>query len=185
MIRSLVSLAIHYHELSPVKVAVFRDLGKLVVGETTELLSRGVEASIPLWLAELLSREGLVEIMENVLEPRDVAMALISERGSNEKDFARLRPRFYLEIRRLMHKIREASMKEPEAAVSLLKLESNLDDLIQYRLRKLTKIAVLSTEEEIDEYLSKILVEEGVLLRNLKSLISGWRWSVSERKQQG
>mgnify|MGYP001626155876 CR=1 FL=1 len=182
MIRSLVCLATYYHELSPVKVAVFRDLGKLTVGDSTELLSKGVEALLPFWLAELLSKEGMVEIKENMLEARDVAMALISERGSGEKDFAKLKPRFYPEIRRLIRKMREASMKEPEAAVSLLKLESNFDDLIQYRLRKLTKIAVLSTEEEIDEYLNKILIEESVLLKTLKSLISGWRWSVSERK---
>ena len=183
MIRSLVDLATYYHELSPVKVAVFRDLGKLTVGDSVELLSKGVEATLPFWLAELLSKEGLVEIKENMLEIRDVVMALISEKGGEEKDFARLRPRFYPEIRRLMDKIREASLKEPEAAVSLLKLESNLDDLIQYRLRKLTRIAVLSAEEEIDEYLSKILIEESIFLKILKSLISEWRRSVIERKQ--
>ncbi|MEO3992997.1 MAG: hypothetical protein QN229_01635 [Desulfurococcaceae archaeon TW002] len=182
MIRSLVGLATYYHELSPVKVAVFRDLGKLTVGSSTELLSRGVEASIPFWLAELLSKDGSVEIKENMLEPREVAMALISERGSDEKDFAKLKSRFYLEIRKLIRKTREASTKEPEAAVSLLKLESNLDDLIQYRLRKITKIAVLSTEGEIDEYLDKVLIEEGTLLKILKSIISGWRLFVSEQK---
>ncbi len=183
MIKSLVGLATYYHELSPVKVAVFRDLGKLTVGSSTELLSRGVEASIPLWLAELLSKDGSVEIKESMLDPREVAMALISEKGSGDKDFAKLKTRFYLEVRELMHRIREASAKEPEIAISLLKLESNLDDLIQYRVRKITKIAVLSNEEEINEYLDKVLIEEGVLLKILKSVISGWRLSVIERKQ--
>ncbi len=182
MIKSLMDLATYYHELSPVKVAVFRDLGKLSVGESTELLSKGVEATIPFWLAELLSRDGSVEIKENTLETRDVAMALISEKGGGERDFTKLKPRFYPEARRLLSKVREASLKEPEAAVSLIKLESNLDDLIQYRLRKLTKIAVLSREEEADEYMDKVLIEEAVFLKTLKALISEWRWAVSGRK---
>lgn len=184
MIRSLLCLAMYYHELSPVKVAVFRDLGRLSIGDGVETLGKGVEASLPLWLAEYLSREGLVEVKESPVGPQDVAMALINERESGDYEFTRLKPRFYLEVKRLLSRVREVSASDPEAALSLVKLESNFDDLTQYRLRKIMKLALLSKEDELEEFTDKILIEEGALLGMLKSLVSGWRGVVFERKQQ-
>ncbi|MEM4486464.1 MAG: hypothetical protein QW116_04400 [Zestosphaera sp.] len=183
MIRSLLCLAMYYHELSPVKVAVFRDLGRVSIGEGFEILTKGVEASLPLWLAEYLSKVGLVEVKENSVGPQDVAMALINERESGDYEFTQLKPRFYPEVKRLLNRVREASASDPEAALSLVKLESNFDDLIQYRLRKIMKLALLSKEDELEEFMDKILLEEGALLRMLKSLVSGWRGVMFERKQ--
>ncbi len=182
MIRSLLSLAMYYHELSPTKVAVFRDLGSVSFGEGYEILSRGAEASLPFWLAGYLSREGLVEVKEGSVSVQDVAMALINERGGGDYEFTPLKPRFYLEVKSLLSRMREASTSDPEAALSLVKLESNFDDLIQYRLRKIMRVALLSKEGELEELTEKILPEERALLRLLKSLVSGWRGIVVERK---
>lgn len=177
MFDSLLGLVMCLHKVSPVKVAVLKDLGKFTWSEGSEILSRGSEASLPYWLAKVLSEGGYVDIREPTTTYQDVAKALVTEKGLKESEFSQLRSRFFVEVKDLFKSLKKESVSNPDTAITLVKLESNSDDLIQLRLRKLLRLVLLSGDN-IDEYLDKVLPEERVLLTIVHTLVNIWRKKV-------
>ena len=67
MLKGLIDLVKAYHELSPVRVAVLKDLGNVKVEGGSETFLRGDEASLPHWLARDLIKAGYVDLREQKL----------------------------------------------------------------------------------------------------------------------
>ncbi len=177
MFNSLLGLVMCLHKVSPVKVAVLKDLGRFTWSEGSEILSKGSEASLPYWLAKVLSEGKYVDIREPTTTYQDVAKALVTEKSLKESEFSQLRSKFFVEVKDLFKLLKKESISNPDTAITLVKLESVSDDLIQLRLRKLLRLVLLS-RNNIDDYLDKVLPEERVLLMILHTLVSTWRKEV-------
>ena len=172
MIKDYVELATAYHLLSPVRVAVLKDLGRIRVEGGWETFVKGDEASIPLWLALALQDTGYVEIREQRVGDSDVGKHLMVERGLKGGEFQALKERFYLEVRELLKRMKNESATSPEEIIKLVKLESNLSDLLRIRLRKIVQISFLGAKPE--DFMDKLLLEERVLFLVLRDVIREW-----------
>ena len=172
MTKDSVKLAEIYHLLSPVRVAVLKDLGKVHVEGVWETYQRGDEAGIPYWIAAFLEERGDVEIREPKLSETDIGKYLMIERRMRGSSFHTLKERFYLEAKELIKKLKEEGRKNPENIVKAVKVEGNLSDIVRIRLRKILNAAFLSTK--IDEISEKLLPEERGLLLELSATIQRW-----------
>jgi len=177
MIRDYVRLASVYHLLSTVRVAVLKDLDSVRTEAGWESFIRGDEAGIPLWQAAALSRRGYVELREQPLTDGDVAKYLMIERGLKGGEFHRLRERFYFEVRDLLRRARENAKSSPEGMLKVIKLESNVTDLVRVRLRKIVQIAFLGGKPE--DFIDSLLMEERALFMVMKDLIDSWEGEVT------
>lgn len=172
MLKHFIELVNAYHELSPIRVAVLMDLGRVRVEGGWETFVKGDEASIPLWMALELEKKGLVEIREQRVSDSDVGKHLMVERGLKGGEFQSLKERFYLEARKLLEKIKRKPDLTPDEFFKLVKLESNLADLTRIRLRKIVQISFLGGKPE--DFLDKLLLEERVLFIVLRDIIKEW-----------
>jgi len=172
MTEDSVKLAEVYHLLSPVRVAVLKDLGKLRVEGGWETYQRGDEASIPYWMAVLLEERGDVEVREPKLTDTDIGKYLMIERRMKGNSFHSLKERFYLEARELIRRLKEEGRENPENIMKAVRVEGNLSDIVRIRLRKILNAAFLSTK--IDEITERLLPEERGLLLELSTTIQKW-----------
>ncbi len=172
MSEDSVKLAELYHMLSPIRVAVLRDLGKIRVEGGWETYQRGDEAGIPYWIATFLEKRGDVEIRETRLTDTDIGKYLMIERRIKGGSFHPLRERFYLEARELIRRLKKEGEGKPENILRIVKAEGNLSDIVRIRLRKILSAAFLSTK--IDEIIEKLLPEERGLLLELSIIIQKW-----------
>ncbi|MCD6428466.1 MAG: hypothetical protein J7L12_02485 [Desulfurococcales archaeon] len=175
MIKGSIVLANIYHLLSPVRVAVLRDLGRIRTESGWETFNRGEEAFLPLWLAKDLEKRGFVEIRENPLSEVDLAKYLIVERGLPRGKFQNLRDRFYLEARdlykRLKSRVQEGRLNAKEL-LATIKVEADLKDIVSIRMNKIIQVALLGGK--LEEFEEQLLLEEKVLFNYTKNLISMW-----------
>ncbi len=172
MIKKMVDLVEAYHELSPIRVAILKDLGRIKVEEGWETFAKGDEASLPLWLVKELVKAGYADLREQKLTDAEVGKYLMVEKGLKGSEFSPLKERFYAEVKDLLSKFNELPIKSSEDALRKMRLESNVSDLVRIRLRKLVQIAFL--KGEVGEFMDKVLPEEKVLLLTLSDVISEW-----------
>ncbi|MCD6084218.1 MAG: DNA replication complex GINS family protein [Desulfurococcales archaeon] len=175
MIRGSIMLANIYHLLSPVRVAVLRDLGRVRTEGGWEVFSRGEEAFLPLWLAKELERKGFVEIRETPLTEVDMAKYLIVERSHPRGKFQSLKERFYLEARELYRKLKAKIEEKRMSAKDLLasiKVEADLQDIVNIRVSKIIQVALLGGK--LEDFEEQLLLEEKVLFNCAKNLVDSW-----------
>jgi len=176
MLKDYAELVNVYHELSSVRVAVLKDLGRVRVEGGWETFNRGDEASIPLWAFRELRRHGYVDIREQPLADSDIGKYLMNEKSLKGNKFTPLRERFYLEVKELLRALKESPTRTSEEALRKIRVESNLSDLIRIRLRKIVQIAFLGAN--LEDYMGLLLPEERVLLLLLKEIIAEWNIEV-------
>ncbi len=174
VVKDLAKLAMYYHLLDEVKVAVLRDLGHVRSEDGWELISRGEEASLPLWLALTLESKGYIELRDQRISDVDISKYLLIEKSLKGSEFLKLKNTFYVETSELLSKLRKLASKEDmrEVLLRLVRVEADLKDLIRMRLRKIVQIALLGKEPE--DYFQSLLLEERVLLRKLSETIKQW-----------
>ena len=172
MLKELIDLAEAYQELSPTRVAILKDLGRVRVEGGWETFAKGDEASLPLWLVKELIKAGYADLREQKLSDAEVGKYLMVEKSLKSGEFSPLKERFYMEVKELLKEFKESPIKTSEDALRKMRLESNVSDLVRIRLRKLVQIAFL--KGEVSEFMDKILPEEKVLLNALSDVISEW-----------
>ena len=178
MLKELINLVEAYHQLSPARVAILRDLGRVRVEEGWETFVKGDEANLPLWLVRGLIKAGYVDLREQRLTDAEVGKYLMVEKSLKSSEFSPLKERFYMEVKELLKEFKESPIKTSEDALRKMRLESNVSDLVRIRLRKLVQIAFL--KGEVSEFMDKVLPEEKVLLNALNDAISEWLQEVLE-----
>lgn len=158
-------------KLRPVKVAVLKDLGRAPVDGDFINLSRGQEVDLPRWLGEVLLRLNYVELRQQVLSIDDVSKYLMSEKGLSKSSLTKLREDFYYQIKELLSKSR-SSLISVDSAIGVIRLESNIRDLIRLRVNKIVSIALLGAK--VDKFEDNLTSEELLLFRLLNELINSW-----------
>ena len=175
MIKGSIVLANICHLLSPVRVAVLRDLGKVRTESGWEVFNRGEEAFLPLWLAKELEKRGYVEIREGHLSEVDLAKYLIVERSLPRGKFQNLKDRFYLEARNLYRRLKSEIKEKQLSAKDLLaaiKVEADLKDIISIRMNKIIQVALLGGK--LEDFEEQLLLEEKILFNYAKDLFNVW-----------
>jgi len=172
MLKIMLDVVRAYQDLSPVKVAVLRDLGRVRIEGGWETFVKGDEANLPYWLAKELLRAGYVDLREQKITDTEVGKYLMIEKGLKSSEFTSLKERFYMEIKEILKNFKELSTKSSENVLRRMRFESNVSDLVRIRLRKLVQIAFL--KEEVSEFLDKVLPEERLLLLTLNEFIGEW-----------
>jgi DNA replication factor GINS len=162
--------------LKRVRVMVVRDAGEIIVDNETIPLQKGVEIEIPLWLAQVLEKEGLVNPIEPPMSIEDIArvhFSVISAR--TPADLEPLPKNFYLETMRYIKMLDEQIRKEFRA-----ELLEEKQKAVQYVLeimdrRLLLILQSMRSPTSLAEISSKLSEEEAVLLEELRSDIETWR----------
>jgi len=174
LVKDLIKLAISYHLLDNVRVAVLKDIGTIRYEEGWESIRRGEEVTIPLWLASILESRGHVEVREQKVTDVEISKYLLIEKGLKGGEFLRLKDNFYVDVMRLLKEIKEIkrSGDVSDAIFKTVRVEADLKDFIRMRLRKIVQIALLGREPET--YYQSLLLEERVLLKKLSDIIKLW-----------
>jgi len=159
------------NDLRGVKVAVLKDLGRLLIDNEVMNVSRGQEIELPKWLATVLAKLNIVELKYSPLTIDDVSKYLITERSLSKSAISKLRNDFYIESRELLSRVKSSSL-DADSAITAIRLESNLRDLIRLRLSKILSVATLGIK--VEKFEDNLTLEELLLLKLLNELISTW-----------
>jgi len=159
------------NDLRGVKVAVLKDLGRLLIDNEVMNVSRGQEIELPKWLATVLARLNIVELKYSPLTIDDVSKYLITEKSLSKSAISKLRNDFYIESRELLSRVKSSSL-DADSAITAIRLESNLRDLIRLRLSKILSVATLGIK--VEKFEDNLTLEELLLLKLLNELISTW-----------
>jgi DNA replication factor GINS len=171
MFSSMLSVVNVINDLRGVKVAVLKDLGRLLIDNDVMNVSRGQEIELPKWLATVLARLNIVELKYSPLTIDDVSKYLITEKSLSKSAISKLRNDFYIESRELLSRVKSSSL-DADSAITAIRLESNLRDLIRLRLSKILSVATLGIK--VEKFEDNLTLEELLLLKLLNELISTW-----------
>ncbi len=171
MFSSMLSVVNVINDLRGVKVAVLKDLGRLLIDNEVMNVSRGQEIELPKWLATVLAKLNIVELKYSPLTIDDVSKYLITERSLSKSAISKLRNDFYIESRELLSRVKSSSL-DADSAITAIRLESNLRDLIRLRLSKILSVATLGIK--VEKFEDNLTLEELLLLKLLNELISTW-----------
>ena len=158
--------------MTPVSVAVLRDIGRIYYDGKHESFSRGEEAVLPLWIAEALPDD--LELREPMIRDHDIANYSISEESSRPSDLVPLKRTFYYEATKLIMKLRSSTDSKELAKAD--RVEADLMALIKRRLNKIMRLAFLGAE--IEDIANKLTPEEVALFLELKDSIEAWERGV-------
>ncbi len=159
--------------LTPVSVAVLKDIGRIYYDGRQESFSRGEEAVLPLWLVEALPES--LEMREPTIKDHDIANYSISEESSRPSDLVPLKRTFYYEAARLITKLRDTG--DPKDLAKADRIEADLIALMKRRLNKIMRLAFLGAE--VDDIANKLTPEEIALFLELKDSIEAWERGVA------
>lgn len=159
--------------LTPVSVAVLKDIGRVYYEGKHESFSRGEETILPLWIAETLP--GSLELREPTIKDHDIANYSISEESSRPSDLVPLKRTFYYEATKLLTELRNSS--DPKDLGKADRVEADLMALMKRRLNKIMRLAFLGAE--IDDIADKLTPEEIALFLELKDSIEAWERGVA------
>jgi len=162
-----------------VRVMVVKDSRSLRVDGDEITLQKGVEIETPLWLAKILARNNIVNIIETSITIEDIArvhFSVVSAR--TPADLEPLPRNFYLEATRYIEQLEETIRKEFKA-----ELLEEKQKAIQYLLEIIDKRLLLILQSmrsptAIAEISSKLSEEEAILLNELKKDIELWRRNI-------
>ncbi len=159
--------------LTPVSVAVLRDIGRVYYEGKHESFSRGEEAVLPLWIAEALPSS--LELREQTVKDHDIANYSISEESSRPSDLVPLKRTFYYEAAKLITRLRSSSDSKDLAKAD--RVEADLMALMKRRLNKIMRLAFLGAE--VEDIADKLTPEEIALFLELKDSIEAWERGVA------
>lgn len=158
-------------KLRLVKVAVLRDLGKVPLDGEVVSMAKGQETELPKWLGLVLSRFGYVELRHQQLNVDDVNKYLMSEKGLSKSTLTKLREDFYIQVRELLTRAR-SNIADVDSIIGIVRLESNLRDLIRLRLNKIVGTALIGAK--VEKFEENLTLEEVILFKLLNEVLNQW-----------
>jgi len=159
-----------------VRVVVTKDLGKIIVDGKTFTLTKGIEAELPLWLAEALAEKGVINLAENTITIDELARVHFSVMNARSPaDLEPLPSNFYYEAARYLSQLRDRIRKEldPKLLEERHKAQEYLAEIIDRRLSLILRS--IKSPATIAEISSKLSKEEHFLLTTLNNIIDKWK----------
>ena len=142
------------YRLGDIKATIGRNID-LHVGETAVSGKEGEVVNVPLWVGEILQRNGLAELdMPDMVT--DLKQALIKEQVAGEFQLATLDERFYI---RLRHQMESLDRHDRDG------VEGIMMELVRMRRGKIVRLA--DSSRLTGELKSKITIEERMLYESI------------------
>ncbi len=156
--------------LKPVRVMVLRYFSLEPFMNLT--LQKGSEISLPRWIAEILEKNGIVEILDKTITPQELSKVKFSQ-IQQKSQIIRIEDFFYIKIRKTIDDL-EAKAKR-EGDINLLKIvekmREDFTDISRLRLSFIIRAVQLGGLDVIEKNLS---IEERLLVNLIKSILNTW-----------
>jgi len=158
-----------------IRVEVVKGPVKVPLYEGLVELSRGTEYGIPRWLAEMLSKEGVVQIRDDQVSVDKLSSIAYNEESLVRKlQLVKLPGFFYMLVNSVEQKL-QGELKA-KTDMSLFEEYRRIEDLYltigRLRVRKLLNFLLLTTIPQ--EILEKLSEEEKVLFSLLREILFTW-----------
>ncbi len=158
------------YTLRPVKVMVLRYFSLEPFMNIT--LQKGSEISLPRWIAEVLEKNGIVEILDRAITPQELSKIKFSQ-IQQKSQIIRIDDFFYVRIRKSIEDL-EAKAKR-ESDINLLKIvekmREDFSDVSRLRLSFIIRAVQLGGLDVVEKNLS---IEEKLLVNIIKSILNTW-----------
>ncbi len=167
-------------ENQKVKVKIRKRINLRIAGVDFSLYDIGNKVTIPLWLAKVLSKEGVVELDDENYVRFDTIMKYLW-REEHSPIPTELPEDFFSKISLTL----QASLKDEENFSRLREkrqISLIVEDLLSSRLQKI--FSAIRMNADLSEYYGKLTIEERILHDILNRLFSNWR-KVIERLLKG
>lgn len=157
---------------APVKITAKKSIpeAKLTTFSMPDV-KEGNTIEVPRWVAEVLEEEGLAERAEESVEA-ELYRALQREKLQGSTQLSPIRGDFYLKLRRYLMALK----KKGEQDQHYQKVLTATTSLMTMRLVKMVTLAGYTSQPEPHQLLSP---EELTLFRQVKSIISLWRETIT------
>ncbi|MHA1593832.1 MAG: hypothetical protein ACTSXJ_00215 [Candidatus Baldrarchaeia archaeon] len=155
-----------------VKVMFLRDFPEIDLGEDKiGPFKKGDTVEMYLWLAKILSQEGIARIEEGLDKFTSVDLYKILRAEIGKPGINPLPEMFYLTVREQMESMKASERESPHAAGESERLATFLRDIMIARLNKIIKLALQNPRPSELNALSQ---EEKVLYEKLSGIIRTW-----------
>ena len=152
-------------ENMPVRIIATRNIPEIKTpGITINETQEGRDQTMPLWVAWMLIKEGLANLVDEGIKDDEWTQIHYRERFQPVGKLSALPEDFYL-------KVYLRFLEEKKTGKNVERIRARFRDIIESRLGKLTRIS--SAEAEIQG--KALQPEEEVLYEELHRLISKWR----------
>ena len=159
-------------ELRSIRIAVIGDVGDLPFIEVP--LKRGIEISIPRWLAKILLSRGLATHVEEGSVRRHISKVMFAHSVSQTKSLPQLEDFFYLSSNEELRREMEEAQRnlDFEAIKGLSKALKHYNAIASKRLSAILRALSLEGYSSIERSLS---IEEKVLANSITRMLESWK----------
>jgi len=160
-------------ENSLIKIVALKQLSEIkLVGLKVGPFEEGNEYEVRFWIAQELSKAGIVRIKEAHLSGVTLYRIQWKERLQPIGEFSTLPQDFYPRLRRLLEYLKDASKNSPEAMREYEQVQRLFKDILNCRLRKIVSLA--SKSEETKHSRKNLTTEEQWLHEEIGETIRCW-----------
>ncbi|ADM28298.1 Protein of unknown function DUF1288 [Ignisphaera aggregans DSM 17230] len=156
--------------LKPVRVMVLRYFSLEPFMNLT--LQKGSEISLPRWIAEILEKNGIVEILDRTITPQELSKIKFSQM-QQKSQIIRIEDFFYIKMKKTIEDLETKAKKEGD--INLLKIvekmREDFADISRLRLSFIIRAVQLGGLDVIEKNLA---IEEKLLVNLIKSTLSTW-----------
>jgi len=156
--------------LKPVRVMVLRYFSLEPFMDLT--LQKGSEVSIPRWIAEILEKNGIVEILDKSITPQELSKIKFSQ-IQQKSQIIKIEDFFYIKMKKAIEDLETKAKKEGD--INLLKIvekmREDFADISRLRLSFIIRAIQLGGLDVIEKNLT---IEEKVLVNLIKSILGTW-----------
>jgi len=156
------------HLIRPVKVVFKSSVSNIRVGTLQiDNVMEGSSMSMPLWAADVLAKNGFVDIQEESFDEdffRSVAKEKLLKDSVN---LSQLADNFYVNLIDFVERKRTTNSSEVLSRSDYLKIHNDASDLVGIRIRKLLHHARIYSDTT--DVLPKLTLEERMLLQTLQN----------------
>ena len=165
--------------ISPVKVVFKSSVSNIRLGTLQiDNVMEGSGMSMPLWAADVLAKNGFVDIQEENFDEdffRSVAKEKLLKDSAN---LSQLADNFYVNLIDFIKRKRTANSSDVPTRNDFLKIHNDASDLVGIRVRKLLHYG--RTYSDTSNVLPKLTLEERILLQTLQKNVKEFTSSIFE-----
>ncbi|MHA1835878.1 MAG: hypothetical protein ACTSYQ_02980 [Candidatus Odinarchaeia archaeon] len=161
-----------YRKHLSVKVKMKRELKDELAAELgLEKKRKGMKVEVPWWAAEILLKNGLVELTEPLIDSTYIQKKVWSERATTK--LGELEKDFYIKAKYYLDELKKQNITSPNPILirKIEEIEIPLNDLFSVRISKILKMAYRGASSSA---MNKLTLEEKWLYENLRDIIKLW-----------
>jgi hypothetical protein len=152
------------HLISPVKVIFKSSVTNIRLGTLQiENIMEGSSMSMPLWAANVLAKNGFVDIQEESFDEEFFRSVAKEKLLKDSVNLSQLADSFYVNLIDFVERKHTTDSPEILSRSDYLKIHNDATDLVAIRIRKLLHYARIYSDTT--DILSKLTLEERILLQ--------------------